>query len=307
MDLVRDIAMELHTHGRRKYPKSSLLLSSAARGWSAISAELRAHAMCEGPGVAAQDMEIAILVRGDEDGLVSCKVAGRRQPVRPTTGTIWLSAIDVCADEIRIAAPQLEALHLYIPTKQFMLLADDYALPSTPSGSIRSVYGVQDEMIRQIGLSILSEMTCQTAAGRMLVETSSLLLAARLAHTYADSASVKPKASCRHRLDNVRLRRILDYVEQHLEEEITVEGLANVACLSTYHFARMFASAVGIPPHRYVSQQRLRNAMGLLAEGKVPLSDIALRSRFSSQASFNRAFRRATGMTPGEYRRRRLQ
>jgi AraC family transcriptional regulator len=296
--------MELQTHGRKKYPKSSLLISSAGRGWSAISAELRAHAASEGPGVAAQELEIAILIRGNEDGLVSCKVGGRRQPVRPTTGSIWLSPIDVGADEISIAAPRLEAIHLYIPAKQFALLAEEYELPRTPSGSIRSAYGVQDEMIRQIGLSILSEMTCETAAGRMLVETSSLLLAARLAHTYADSISAKPRVSSRHRLDNVRLRRVLDYVEQHLEADITVEDLANVACLSTCHFARMFASAVGLPPHRYVSQQRLKNAMALLAGGKSPLSDIALRSRFSSQASFNRAFRRATGMTPGEYRRR---
>jgi AraC family transcriptional regulator len=67
----------------------------------------------------------------------------------------------------------------------------------------------------------------------------------------------------------------------------------------------MFKAAMGAAPHRYVSQQRLENAMMLLAAGKRPLSDIALICQFSSQASFNRAFRRATGVTPGEYRRAR--
>jgi len=62
---------------------------------------------------------------------------------------------------------------------------------------------------------------------------------------------------------------------------------------------------MGVAPYRYVSQQRLQSAMTLLAEGKQSLSNIARRCRFSSQASFNRAFRRATGVTPGEYRRTR--
>jgi AraC family transcriptional regulator len=65
----------------------------------------------------------------------------------------------------------------------------------------------------------------------------------------------------------------------------------------------MFTAAAGVSPHRYVSQRRLKSAMAMLAIGKLPLSEIAHRSGFSSQASFNRAFRRATGMTPGDYRR----
>jgi AraC family transcriptional regulator len=138
-----------------------------------------------------------------------------------------------------------------------------------------------------------------------LVETSALALAARLAHSYAEPASVRLQGSSSHRLDEIRLRRVLDYIAQHLDEDITVAQLANVACLSPFHFARMFKAAMGAAPHRYVSQQRLENAMMLLAAGKRPLSDIALICQFSSQASFNRAFRRATGVTPGEYRRAR--
>jgi AraC family transcriptional regulator len=58
-----------------------------------------------------------------------------------------------------------------------------------------------------------------------------------------------------------------------------------------------------MPPFRYVSRRRLEAAMALLAAGRLPLAEIAFRSGFSSQASFTRAFRRATQMTPGEYRR----
>jgi AraC family transcriptional regulator len=161
---------------------------------------------------------------------------------------------------------------------------------------------VQDELVNQIGLSVLSEMMCPTAAGRMLVETSSLLLAARLAHSHLETELIRSPIQSRHRLDDARLRRVLAYVEEHLAEDITVADLANVACLSIFHFTRAFAAAMAVPPHRYVSQRRLESAKAMIATGS-SLSAIAFNCQFSSQSSFTRAFRRATGMTPAEYRR----
>jgi AraC family transcriptional regulator len=104
-------------------------------------------------------------------------------------------------------------------------------------------------------------------------------------------------------LNNGRLRRVLTYLEEHLAEDITVTDLANVACLSIFHFTRAFAAATGVPPHRYVSRRRLESAKAMIATGRASLSEIAHDCRFSSQSSFTRAFRRATGVTPAEYRR----
>jgi AraC family transcriptional regulator len=147
-------------------------------------------------------------------------------------------------------------------------------------------------------------MTNETAAGRMYVETASLTLTARIIHGYCDSGSYPLTVPGSHRLDHVRLRRVLDYIAEHIADEITVEELARVAGLSMFHFARMFTLAIGVPPHRYVSRMRLENATAEIAAGRSPLAQIAFNARFSSQASFTRAFRRATSMTPGEYRRR---
>ena len=85
----------------------------------------------------------------------------------------------------------MEVLHLYVPTGVFARLMVDYNLPAVPGRSIRHSCGVQDEVINQIGLSVLSEMMCPTAAGRMLVETSSLLLAARLAHSHSETELIR--------------------------------------------------------------------------------------------------------------------
>jgi AraC family transcriptional regulator len=222
-----------------------------------------------------------------------------------------LCPIGVKADEINIGSlelqaaqlPELQVIHLYVPNGVFARLMDDYNLPPVPGRSIRYSCGVQDELINEIGLSVLSEMTCPTAAGRMLVETSSLLLAARLAHAHSETGLIRPPMPSRHRLDDGRLRRVLAYVEEHLAADIAVADLANVACLSVFHFTRAFAATVGVPPHRYVSRRRLESAKAMIAAGRASLGEIAFDCRFSSQSSFTRAFRRAIGMTPAEYRR----
>src|SRR6202790_58487 len=103
----------------------------------------------------------------------------------------------------------------------------------------------------------------------------------------------------------MRLRRVLDYIAANIEDDFTLANLARIAGYSVFHFARKFTLAMGISPHRYISRMRLENAMAELAASNLPLAEIALNAQFSSQASFTRAFHRATGMTPKEYRRRR--
>jgi AraC family transcriptional regulator len=108
-----------------------------------------------------------------------------------------------------------------------------------------------------------------------------------------------------HSLDHTRLRRVLDYIATNVKDDITLVKLAGIAGYSPFHFARKFTLAMGISPHRYISQMRLENAMSELAAGKLSLAEIALNAQFSSQASFTRAFHRATGVTPKKYQRRR--
>jgi AraC family transcriptional regulator len=295
--------LQAQTREDLKYPQSTQLLKSSNHfGWSSLIADLRSHSRYEGPGAAAPpDAEVGIIVRGFDEAVLAYKFAGSWQSARPTTGSIRLRPTGRTCDEARICSTKIEVLHLYVPTVVFARLMDDYNLPAAPGRSIRHSCGVQDELINRIGLSVLSEMMSPTAAGRMLVETSSLMLAARLAHTHSEF--VRSPIQSRHRLDDRRLRRVLTYVEEHLADDIAVADLANVACLSIFHFTRAFAAAIGVPPHRYVSGRRLESAKAMIATGRASLSEIALDCQFSSQSSFTRAFRRATGMTPAEYRR----
>ncbi len=298
--------MELQTHGAKKYPASALLKSSAGLGWSALSAELRSHGVTETRAIVPQHVELCLVVRGNDNGLVKRTGADQPEWAIPTTGSIWVCPVGLGAGTISITAPIPETLHLYLSATLFRRLSHDFNLIGEPERSIRYIAGVRDEVIEQIGRSILAEMTEETAANPVFVETAALALAARLIHKYPDTGASSPPSIGVHKLDHVRLRRVLDYISAHITDEITVTDLAGVAGLSIFHFARMFTLAVGVPPRRYIGRMRLERAMAEIAGGRSSLAKIAFDARFSSQASFTRAFRRATGMSPGEYRRRRV-
>jgi AraC family transcriptional regulator len=298
--------MELQSDGAQKYSTSALLRSSAGLGWPTISAELRRHAVSETPVIAPQHTEICLIVIGNTNCVVRRTGAGQCQNTVPRTGAFSLTPIGVGDNQITITAPIPQTLHLYLPAALFNRLSDDFNLPVAPAHSIRYVGGIRDEVIQQLGCSILAECTNETAAGRMYVETASLTLAARLLQKYCDSGACAPTESSVHGLDHSRLCRVLDYIAANIEDDITLADLAGIAGYSPFHFARKFALAMGIPPHRYISRMRLEKAMAELAAGKLPLSQIALNAHFSSQASFTRAFHRATGMTPKKYQRHPL-
>jgi AraC family transcriptional regulator len=266
--------------------------------------ELRSHGVIEAPAIVPQHVEICLVVAGNEDGLVMRDGAGFHQEATPNTGAIWLSPAGV-GKEIVITSPIPQTMHLYLPTALFDRLNDDFNLPVAPAHSIRLAVGIRDDVIDQIGLSILSELAVETAASRIYVEAASLTLAARLLQKYCDSGACASNEPSARSLDHIRLSRVLDYVAANIGDDITLVDLAGVAGHSTFHFARKFTLAMGISPHRYISRIRLENAMVELAAGKLPLAEIAFNAQFSSQASFTRAFHRATGMTPLEYRRRR--
>jgi len=99
------------------------------------------------------------------------------------------------------------------------------------------------------------------------------------------------------------IARVVDYVEAHIDQDLRLTALADVAAMSVYHFARCFRETVGLSPHAYVLSRRILRARALLARSQDGLADVALACGFSSQAHLTTAFHRSLGVTPGGYRR----
>ena len=96
--------------------------------------------------------------------------------------------------------------------------------------------------------------------------------------------------------------RIYEYISCNLDQNISIEELAEMAGLSVHHFARAFKQTVGMPPHSYILQRRIEQAQQMLRTTKVPLSEIALSLGFSDQSHLARHFRRMTGFPPSAAR-----
>jgi AraC family transcriptional regulator len=98
-------------------------------------------------------------------------------------------------------------------------------------------------------------------------------------------------------------KKVSDYIDNNLWEEISLASLAAMVHLSLYHFSRAFKQSFGMPPHRCHAQRRIERAKALLAERKQTITEIALNLGFSDSSSFTRVFNKFAGRTPSDYRR----
>jgi AraC family transcriptional regulator len=98
------------------------------------------------------------------------------------------------------------------------------------------------------------------------------------------------------------LQRVREFVEAHLEENISLQALADTAGLSLYHFCRAFKQSEGTTPHDYIVRRRVERAQELLADTDLPLSEIAIAAGFADQSHCARRFREHVGLTPSRYR-----
>jgi AraC family transcriptional regulator len=294
--------MSLLDHGLQKYPVGDLLRSSAACNWPGVAAEVRMHPACELPSITLEQMEIGIALRCHPQSVVSRKGDGLQQVTKVEPGTIWLCPAGVHEEDIKVSAWH-EVLHLYLPVSRFDQLSEVCGGAAVRAQSVRYLAGIHDELIRQIGGALAEEIRQPSAAGHVLADSLAISLVARLVQKYSsDWSSGRDPAPVTKRLDERRVRRVIDFMTTNIDQDISIDDLASVACLSPFHFIRMFQKAVGKTPSRYINELRLERAKALLVLGKAPLVDIALSCCFSSQSNFTRAFHRATGMTPGEYR-----
>lgn len=103
-----------------------------------------------------------------------------------------------------------------------------------------------------------------------------------------------------------RILRTLNYVETHFNESLTVKTLAKVACLSEYHFHRLFSYYLGDTVSGYIRTRRLTNAAEMLNQPKVRVTDIAYAMGYKTPEAFTKAFKRMFGVPPSAFRKRGL-
>ncbi|GAA6619140.1 GyrI-like domain-containing protein [Scytonema sp. NUACC26] len=101
-----------------------------------------------------------------------------------------------------------------------------------------------------------------------------------------------------------RFRKALEYIDTHLDNDLSVDRIGSVAAFSKYHFHRQFSKLLKVSLYRYVQLNRLKRASYQLAfRHKKQIIDIALASGYENHESFSRAFKKSIGQTPSEFRK----
>jgi AraC family transcriptional regulator len=141
--------------------------------------------------------------------------------------------------------------------------------------------------------------------GHLLRESLGSALVGHILQTYVGSgaASARTAPFTRGaRLGSSSLHRVVEYIEAHLEADLSLSELAGVVGMNVFRFVRAFKAATGQPPHRYLMQTRVDRAKELLRTSDLSVSDVALRTGFPNPSHFAVTFRRIAGSSPRAWR-----
>src|SRR5580698_4519354 len=159
-----------------------------------------------------------------------------------------------------------------------------------------------DPVIQGVATRLAHEAQSGSPSDRLYAESACEFLAHHMLHSYSTLSAPAPRAS--GGLPGRRLKLILDYIEEHLAQPISLRQLGELAGLRTRHFERAFRQATGMPPHAYVLKKRVARAQDLLlSQPRLSMDEIATRTGFSSASHLAATFRRQTGYSPTEFRR----
>jgi AraC family transcriptional regulator len=156
--------------------------------------------------------------------------------------------------------------------------------------------GITDPTLRHIALALRAGVLSGDALDRMYGETLSTALAVHLLREYG-TAVLEPKRPYGG-LPRQKLVRAVEYIQDQLNADLTVSGIAEVADMSADHFTKLFKESTGQSPYQYVVEARVRKAKELLTTGKFTISEAAHRVGFVDQSHLTRHFKRVFGLPP---------
>lgn len=164
----------------------------------------------------------------------------------------------------------------------------------------------QDPVIERLAQSLLMAEDARAVFGALYAESIGAAIVTRLLGLRA-AKDVLPARRRVAALPKWRVKRVVDYIEAHLGEPITLAELAGVTGLTRMHFAAQFRLATGVRPHEYLLRKRIERACDQLVTSDASLVEVALSVGFQTQAHFTTVFKRFTSQTPHRWRTQQMR
>lgn len=166
------------------------------------------------------------------------------------------------------------------------------------------IYKKKDPLLTQLTLALLEEASSDTPSGRLYADSLIQTLTLHVLKSYSTATSqVQP---INGGLSGYKLRRVKEFIDENLEQDLGLAELSRVASLSQFHFARAFRKSTGLTPQHYLMERRIERAKQLLTDAELPLVEVSLRTGFKNQSHFTTLFRKFTNVTPKAWRNLKL-
>ena len=289
---------------RRSAP-STLLSSSLQVGWTSlllehnrVSPESDVFEIAPTP-----DQTIVVQTRGEQH-LASFR-GGRWSHAYYRPGTSGITQPNTTARlrrRISVNAAVFEKVNLYIPHMMISQVCEHHR---------RAGQRVQDRPLTALAFEdpfiagVVDALQRALAAGApdIYAESTAQVLTTHLLSAHSPWLAISDDARDPGRISDRRLKRVLEYMRDHLSEPLTLDRLAAEAGISKFHFARCFSERTGVTPHAQLVRMRLDCAAHLLTGTDLRIGDISRRCGFASAAHFGATFARHFGKSPSAFRR----
>jgi AraC family transcriptional regulator len=156
-----------------------------------------------------------------------------------------------------------------------------------------------DPLIYQLGQTLIQELRTNPSHSALFAESVATLLGMHLLRHYTSHHTSLP--SHHDGLAQTKLQVAIDYIAEHLAEDISLEAIATQLGISRYYFCRLFKQSMGVSPYQYIIQQRIERAKHLLGNSPMSISEVALACGFAHQSHLNYHFKKVVGMTPRRF------
>lgn len=208
--------------------------------------------------------------------------------------------------DIMISPPYLHRKLVWDTDAEFLLLRLDpklfaavYESVDAERVQIAPQLKIYDPLIQQIGLALKAELELDGLSNRLYAESMANALAVHLLRRY--STQKQEIRAYSGSLPSYKLQQVIDYIQGHLAEDVSLEAIAKEISMSQYYFARLFKQSTGYSPYQYLIKCRIERAQELMMQAQQSIANVALQVGFTSQSQFGRHFKRIAGVTPKQF------
>jgi AraC family transcriptional regulator len=202
-----------------------------------------------------------------------------------------------------LSAFPTQTLHLHLNRELLGRMAQEVVGADLARLDLVRLAGFRDPLLAQMAFALWRELEQPAPAGKLYGQIAAQFLALHLVRSYIPrSVSFRAAFSPAPGLADRQLRQVLEFIQAHLHEDLSLDVLAQQVGFSPYHFARLFRRTTGASLHQIVLRQRIERAQCLLEETDLPLAQVASECGFAHQSHLTQVFRQQLGCTPRVYR-----